>query len=118
MAQHKSLVESQASIAQFEETQRLRELIENQFQETQNEFIRSRWPAVCEWLSPYNSILEQLDCIKAKEDCPGSGQWLLGSEQFKNWQDPIYCLTPLLWLNGIPGAGEWSDVRMAVFGNG
>ncbi|KAI0595286.1 hypothetical protein F4775DRAFT_569708 [Biscogniauxia sp. FL1348] len=106
MDRHKQLIESQASIAQFHEANRFRDDIRTKFQELQEDFTRRRWPEVHRWLAAYNSKLEQRNCNKAKEDCPGTGQWLLDDHRFKDWYDPIYCSTPLLWLNGIPGAGK------------
>jgi len=106
MGRHRHLIESQASITQFQEVQKLREIMETNFQAIQEEFVRRRWPEVHRWLSPYNSNLQQIDCMNAKHESPGSGQWLLSHPRFKEWYDPIYCLTPLLWLYGIPGAGK------------
>ncbi|KAM7213295.1 hypothetical protein V8F06_011306 [Rhypophila decipiens] len=93
MERHKHLIESQASIVQFEEAQRFRETVEANFREIREQFVRHKWP-------------DQLNCARAKSDSPGSGQWLLKHGQFKDWYDPVYCLKPLLWLNGIPGAGK------------
>ncbi|KAK7397580.1 hypothetical protein QQX98_013055 [Neonectria punicea] len=106
MRRHGRLVESQASIVQFDETQKQRRLAEISFQGLQNVYFRQRLHDVKQWLSPYNSKLQHDMCAKAKAECPGSGAWLLGDNRFKAWFDPIYCTTPLLWLNGIPGAGK------------
>jgi hypothetical protein len=105
MERHRRLVESQASIVQFEESQKARKLAESQFRELQDVFVRRRWPEVQGWLSAYNSKIQHQLCTKAKEECPGSGQWLLTDVRFQKWSDLVYCSTPLLWLNGIPGAG-------------
>ncbi|KAH7022148.1 hypothetical protein EDB80DRAFT_694105 [Ilyonectria destructans] len=104
MRRHRHLVESQASIVLFEETQTLRRLAEEKFQGLQNDYLRQRLPEVMRWLSPYNSKLQHDKCTKDK--FPGSGEWLLAERGFKNWFDPFFCSTPLLWLNGIPGAGK------------
>ncbi|KAH7163352.1 hypothetical protein B0J13DRAFT_634582 [Dactylonectria estremocensis] len=104
MRRHRHLVESQASIAVFEETQALRKLAEIKFQDIQDEYLQHRSRDVLRWLDPYNSKFQHNSCRKAKFS--GSGQWLLEDRGFKNWFDPVYCTTPLLWLNGIPGAGK------------
>ncbi|KAK7431623.1 hypothetical protein QQZ08_001841 [Neonectria magnoliae] len=106
MRRHGRLVESQASIVQFDETQKQRRLAEISFQDLQNVYFRQRLHDVKQWLSIYNSKLQHDMCAKAKAECPGSGAWLLGDNRFKAWFDPIYCTTPLLWLTGIPGAGK------------
>ena len=114
MRRHRHLVESQASIVQFEETLKLRRLAESKFQDLQEEFVRRRWPDVQRWLSAYNSKIQHRLCAKAKADCPGSGQWLLNDIRFKSWFDAIYCSTPLLWLNGIPGAGKLFQLSFSL----
>jgi hypothetical protein len=106
MERHRRLVESQASIVQFEESQKARKLAESQFRELQDVFVRRRWSEVQGWLSAYNSKIQHQLCTKAKEECPGSGQWRLTDVRFQKWSDLVYCSTPLLWLNGIPGAGK------------
>ncbi|KAI1339051.1 hypothetical protein F5Y15DRAFT_416361 [Xylariaceae sp. FL0016] len=95
-----------ASIAELEEANRLRVEVQEKFHELHQEFINRRWPDVRQWLSPYDSNLEQISCIKEKENFPQSGQWLLNDDLFKKWYGPLYCVNPLLWLNGIPGAGK------------
>lgn len=106
MERHKHLIESQAPIVEFQEAQKFREIVESNFREVRDEFVRRKWPDVHRWLSPYNSALEHNNHLRAKADSPGSGQSVLKHSQFKDWYDPLYCLTPLLWLNGIPGAGK------------
>jgi len=91
---------------QFQESQKLRAMAETKFREMQDEYFRRRWPNAQAWLSAYNSTAQQDACLAAKADCPGSGQWLLDDDRFKKWFHPTFCSTPLLWLNGIPGAGK------------
>lgn len=106
MERHRKLVVEQASIVHFQESQKLRALAEMNSRERQDEYLRRRWLDVQRWLSAYNSTRQQEICISAKSECPGSGQWLLTHNQFAGWSDLYYCRTPLLWLNGIPGAGK------------
>ncbi|KAF7554205.1 hypothetical protein G7Z17_g3062 [Cylindrodendrum hubeiense] len=112
MRRHRHLVESQASIVVFEETQALRKLAETNFQHIQNEYLRHRLREVLRWLNPYNSESQHETCVKAK--FPKSGEWLVRDIGFKNWVDPLYCTTPLLWLNGIPGAGMFLFAKLVV----
>jgi len=106
MRRHRHLIESQASIVQFQESLKLRKFAEGKFEDIQKEFVQARWPAVRQWLTAYNSKKQQDFCAKKRAECPDSGQWLLTHDRFMNWLDPIYCTTPLLWLNGNPGAGK------------
>ncbi|KAK4221419.1 hypothetical protein QBC38DRAFT_492123 [Podospora fimiseda] len=106
MRRHRQLIVEQGSIVRFQELQQLRVLAETKFQDIQDEYVRRRWTDAQRWLTPYNSHLQQEICAAARNECPGSGQWLLNDNRFKKWFDPLFCSTPLLWLNGIPGAGK------------
>jgi hypothetical protein len=106
MRQHKHLIESQVSIVEFEELQKLRKLAEVEFQNARNADLDRRRLKVVQWLSPASSETIQEGCEKARSDCPGTGQWLLNDDHFQRWFDPIFCTNPLLWLSGIPGAGK------------
>lgn len=106
MERHRRLIVEQASIAQFQEFQRMRVTAEVKFSELQDEYLRRRWPVVQNWLNAYNSSIHQKACAAARSECPGSGQWLFANARFKRWFDPLFCSTPLFWLKGIPGAGK------------
>lgn len=38
--------------------------------------------------------------------CEGTGTWLLKDELFKQWLDTVDGTAKVLWLQGIPGAGQ------------
>jgi hypothetical protein len=56
---------------------------------------------VLEWLSSTDAA-ESHRAARAKHE-PGTGNWLLASEDFGLW---LTCTMELLWLNGIPGSGK------------
>ena len=59
------------------------------------------------WLKAASVDSDQYTFSKIREDYPGTGQWLLDNTLFKEWFDPQYpTIPPLLWLSGIPGAGN------------
>jgi len=66
--------------------------------------------AVNQWLCAADVEDDQAYGIKIRSEVAGSGNWLLGIEKFKSWFDEQYCSTPLLWLNGMPGAGKCCQV--------
>ena len=105
LRRYKDLIESRANIIQFEEMLGLKRQAESHFSEMRDADLSRRRRAVLQWLSPpnYQSIheknLETLSCY------PGSGLWLLDDHRFQKWFHPLYCSSPLLWLNGKPGAG-------------
>ncbi|KAI1774165.1 purine and uridine phosphorylase [Hypoxylon cercidicola] len=56
---------------------------------------------VLEWLTPIDYGLQQTDYLRRRQ--PGTGEWLLDSENYHNW---IKGLNQKLFLPGIPGAGK------------
>lgn len=109
----KELIESTASIAQFEEIKKILEEIqklsnnaEADLEERKKKDIYQKRQAVNSWLSPpkIESIHERH--IRARSQHLESGRWLLEKSLFQNWFDPVYCITTVLWLKGKPGAGD------------
>ncbi|KAJ7706667.1 ankyrin repeat-containing domain protein [Mycena rosella] len=62
---------------------------------------RKRRDEIIDWLSPINFFTRQADIFAVRQ--PGSGEWLLQSEQFKSWSAGV---GKILWCPGIPGAGK------------
>ena len=56
-----------------------------------------------QWLCPPDAQARHEDAARARHGL--SGQWLLNYPRFTKWFSFDYCAEPLLWLNGIPGAG-------------
>jgi hypothetical protein len=110
MQQHRHLIESQASLVEFVEVQKVREIAEIEFQNARNADIDRRRSKVLQWLSPASSQIIQEGCEKARAEYPGTGQWLFSNERFSKWFHPDFCQSPLLWLSGIPGAGKLQSV--------
>jgi hypothetical protein len=60
---------------------------------------------VLKWLSAADAMSDQdhhRDCRKSSD----SGQWLLQNKRFRAWHDTDSLSAPLLWVTGIPGAGN------------
>ena len=106
MQQHRLLIESQVSIVEFEEIQKVRKIAEIESQNAKHADLDRRRMKVLQWLSPASSETIQEGCEKAREDYPGTGQWLFTNDKFSKWFHPDFCSSPLLWLSGIPGAGK------------
>ncbi|KAI0894308.1 hypothetical protein F4806DRAFT_503618 [Annulohypoxylon nitens] len=100
------LIKSRASLVEFEQVRSLRKLAEAEFLESRKSQLNSRREAVLRWLSPapLNGIHEH-HC-NARLGNPEAGKWLIGREDFNKWFHPSSCWTPLLWINGKPGAGK------------
>ncbi|KAI0550332.1 putative zinc finger protein [Xylaria curta] len=107
VARHGSLIESQASPTQIEEFRKStldsRESEDTRIDEQDLQRIRDTHS----WLRAANVEIDQNNHAKTRAQYPGTGRWLLENMFFKEWFDPRFpTIPPLLWLNGIPGAGK------------
>jgi hypothetical protein len=61
---------------------------------------------VLNWLSSADMRLDQEAYVSIQHEHPTTGRWVLENPTIKSWSDPANDLTPLVWINGIPGAGK------------
>jgi hypothetical protein len=106
---HGRLVESQANLVEFEQLFHQMEMgraaAKADFQRLKEEEERNRRIAVRNWLSAACTDVDQERGVSVRKHNPGSGRWLLGNNQVQGWFNPEFCSAPLVWINGIPGAG-------------
>lgn len=103
---HGMLVQNQATLAQIEEFRRDR-LAGSQQHEAQRLREMYTWLRSPEHDQASNAENDQYEHARTRENCPGSGSWVLGNQAFKEWMDPAFpAIPPLLWINGVPGAGK------------
>jgi len=126
LRRHKHGIESLASLLHFkryagdtvkvlDELQRL-----EQAQMTANNYLgnilldreRERYFTVQQWIlgeqciaGGTNSLDHEAACEVRKEH-QGTGTWILKHNKILHWKDTDFPKYPILWLNGIPGAGE------------
>ncbi|KAF3077232.1 Ankyrin-1 [Trichoderma lentiforme] len=65
--------------------------------------------AILDWITPIDYASQQNDLIKSRQ--PGTGEWLVSSEEFQNW---INQKKQTLFCPGIPGAGKMIATSIAV----
>lgn len=111
MREHMTLIQSQATITQFTEVLRIQEAAKLAMDSQNKAEVQRRREVVRQWLSAANCEADQETFAGIRNEFPRSGQWLLKTNRFVSWFDPLYCQTHLLWLNGIPGAGEPFEVH-------
>lgn len=104
---HKTLVESQAAVAHFEEAQEARQCAKDAALKAEEAEKRRVMIAVTEWLAPPDSKGDQQQYSKIRSEYPNTGRWLLKASKVKKWLDNLNTEVPLLWLRGIPGAGAY-----------
>lgn len=111
LRRHKHLVESQASLAQFEEIQKLRLQAESEFRSIREAEDRRRRSEVLEWLSPANVEEDQERRSLPRGRYPNVCSWILKEKSVHTWINPSKNHgKPLLWINGIPGSGTSSSL--------
>lgn len=92
---------------EIEEIRSLRRTTEAKLDNLQKADMARRKAAVFRWLSSADTEVVHERHLKARSNDPNAGQWLLDDHRFQKWFDPVYCSTPLLWMNGKPGAGAY-----------
>ena len=111
---HKSLLESEANLAHFEEAQIAREqAIDAQLKAEELE-QRKLMINVDAWLAPAGCKSDHERYLEIQQDYPNTGNWLLKARQVKKWLDPLCSDVPVVWLYGIPGAGKWEFIPVQV----
>ena len=101
---HKSLIESQATIVEYEVLLDLRARSQRQFEEQLLAELDRKRLSVQQWLCPLDAQARHEDATEKRYG--NSGDWLLKNATFEKWFDFNYGNEPLLWLSGIPGAGK------------
>ncbi|KAK3623160.1 hypothetical protein LTR56_021742 [Elasticomyces elasticus] len=100
------LVETQANAIQCEQAKTERLINERRFDDLDNQEQLRRRLFLWEWLSAPDSRADQQRGSDARAPDINSGRWLLGAAKFRAWCEPASLAAPLLWINGIPGAGK------------
>ncbi|KAH7090600.1 hypothetical protein FB567DRAFT_438198 [Paraphoma chrysanthemicola] len=106
MREHMTLIQSQATITQFTEVLRLQETAKLAMERQQEAEAHRRRDVVRQWLCAANCEADQETFAGIRHKYPTTGLWIFQDTRFSNWFDSTYCLTHLLWLNGIPGAAS------------
>jgi hypothetical protein len=106
LRRHKIDIETQASLVEIERNQSSREAQERQFLDAEILERKRQAMAVIEKISPGNFELDQEIIAKCWMKEPNFGDWLLCHEKMKAWLDWKNADAEVLWVKGIPGAGQ------------
>ena len=97
----------QATLSEIEESRKAMELHNAKSKSVSDAENNRRQRDIQGWLRAPNMENEHNHHRDIRKEFPGSGKWIMEKEEFVEWFD-LNCPTvpPLLWLNGIPGAGK------------
>lgn len=110
---HRDAIQNQANQSQMTDSEESRTEPVSQSDPFMEESYRPQRLAVCHWLRAIDPAADQARFSKIRSEYPGTGRWLLDNETFKGWFDLRYArIPPLLWLTGLPGAGNCSRVAI------
>jgi hypothetical protein len=88
---------------QAEHSARLQAL--QHFERTEKSLLRQDYHTIEAGISP-RTYDGKLDWLYGRT-CEGTGKWLLKDATFVKWLEPADQSLKILWLQGIPGAGEF-----------
>jgi hypothetical protein len=107
LGRHKDLVECRANIAQYRRYQediadfkaRLDETVANE--QAKKKMVVKEWLAVGQQLQN-----DHQNFCRIRKECATTARWVLQHETIKHWMDTDIPNTPVVWMHGIPGAGQ------------
>jgi hypothetical protein len=80
--------------------------VRNQFTIIEVNAQKKRRLDVVNWLAAVDSVLDQEAAAAIRDEYPTTGKWILQDIKIRNWMDPSNSMVPIMWMNGIPGAGN------------
>jgi hypothetical protein len=106
MERHRLLLDNQATLSHITEAHAARVRAYREHEDAYEFQQRQDFATVKSSLNPqlYDDELERLRVTCTVE----AGEWLKRKEFFSLWSDPNNLLDRLLWLEGIPGSGNFS----------
>ncbi|KAF2736998.1 C2H2 domain-containing protein [Polyplosphaeria fusca] len=117
LRRHKQLVETRASLmhfqryeedmAQFTRYQQDLNEIKSKMDQMIEEERSKKIKAIKEWLATGSqAAVDHERFLAVRQKYPNTGRWILKHETIDNWMHADVPATPLVWMNGIPGAGK------------
>lgn len=91
----------------LQQSKETRLLAEDGFGNLEREATHRQKQQILKWLSAADARSHQ-DHLRSYRAKTNSGHWLLQNKRFQAWVDPTSDSAPLLWVTGIPGAGNHS----------
>lgn len=74
--------------------------------EHEKDRARNHREEVLKWIASATMSDIHEEYCKKRQICPKSGDWVLHKDRFVGWKELDVPTNPILWMHGIPGAGE------------
>jgi hypothetical protein len=103
---HKHLLAQPTTLTEFEEIWNIRHKAIKTFEKDSMESELHHRHVVSTWLSAIDCEGPQSRHRETRSICEDAGLWLIEHPRFVAWEKAESFENPLLWLGGIPGAGE------------
>lgn len=105
LEQHAELIDKEANAIDIAESKALREKLNNELSQREQESVILQRSAIISWLD-MNGIPKQEDELERLLDQrhPGSCDWLLENEKIEKWASDAQS-QEFIWVHGKPGAG-------------
>jgi hypothetical protein len=109
LARHKNYVEGSATLAHYQKYQEDTRDLNKKLDELIDEEQQKKSIAVSDWLAVGRQPQKyHEDFRRIREPYPTTAQWILGNDHIKGVLGKDVPATPIVWINGIPGAGMTS----------
>lgn len=104
----RQLLFTSADVIHFSKAQEARFAFEEEFRRQREADEKQRRLTVLEWLWPTANLRDQhIDLQLRRKLYPGTAQWVFDEHIWKDWLYTYRDTNRLLWISGIPGAGDY-----------
>ena len=110
----KDLLIQTASVTHFQQAQDARLLITKEFEDLRKSEEQHRKLAVTNWLSHGSHNVQQEELRDRRLQFPDTTKWIFDMASFCDWMRSDESNSLLFWLCGIPGAGDFRNLRNSI----
>ena len=109
---HRGLIKEQATLISFQRQEifieQYKRDVEDRSRSLEKQQEEEQWKKyveILEWFSASKST-EADHAIFQEARSPETGEWILEDEKVQNWLELDVPQSSIIWINGIPGAGQ------------
>ena len=105
---HKLLLNSEVTVASISDAYAAHSLALKEYEANQEHREQQQFESLKTSLGPhlYDNELEHI----SERSCRNTNQWVYHEDVVRKWCSCSEDIVPILWLNGIPGAGKLSHI--------